>query len=99
MVKFEKEVDKVDVGTEYLTTNAAQEIVMFLSMLIVAKSITDLLNSEPRIYFNLLFDGSSSAKTMDEKELYVIKVVRDNGKARFDVLALKQPDDANANSL
>ena len=35
---------------------------------------------------------------MDEKELYVIKSCN-NGKARFDVLALDQPDDANANGL
>ena len=71
---------------------------MFLSKSIVAENITDPLNSELRIYFSLLFDGSSSAKTMDEKELYVVKTY-DNGKARFDVLALEQPDDANANGL
>ena len=71
---------------------------MFLSKSIVAQNITDPLNSESRIYFSLLFDGSSSAKTMDEKELYVIKTC-DNGKARFDVLALEQPDDTNANGL
>ena len=35
---------------------------------------------------------------MDEKELYIIKTCG-NGKARFDVLALEQPDDANANGL
>ena len=35
---------------------------------------------------------------MDEKELYLIKTC-DNSKARFDVLALEQPDDANANGL
>ena len=35
---------------------------------------------------------------MDEKELYVIKTY-DSGEARFDVLALQQPDDANANGL
>ena len=44
MVKFEKEVHKVDVGTGYLTTNAAQEMVMFLSKSIVAENITDPLN-------------------------------------------------------
>ena len=46
----------------------------------------------------MLFDGSSSAKTVDEKELCVIKTCN-NGKARFDVLALEQPDDAKANGL
>ena len=98
MVKFGKEVHKVDVGTGYLSTNAAQEMVMLLSKSIITENITDPLNSVSRIYFSLLFDGSLSAKTRDEKDLYIIKTC-DNGKARFDVLALEQPDDADANGL
>ena len=54
--------------------------------------------SGDRTYFSLLTDGSSSAKTMDEKELYVIKTC-DKGKPRFDVLALEQPDDPGAKGL
>ena len=54
--------------------------------------------SGDRTYFSLLTDGSSSANTMDEKELYVIKTC-DKGKSRLDVLALEQPDDADAKDL
>ena len=65
----------------------------------ITENITEPLNSGNRTYFSLLTDVSSSAKTMDEKELYVIKTC-DKGKPWFDdVLALEQPDDAGANSL
>ena len=53
---------------------------------------------EERLYFSILFDGSTSAKTMDEKEVYVIKTC-DQGKPRCDILALDQPDDAGAKGL
>ena len=95
---FEKEVYKVDVGTGYLNKTAAQEILLFLSKSMVAENITEPLNSGDRTYFSLLTDGSSSAKTMEEKELYVIKSC-DKGKPIFDVLALEQPDDAGAKGL
>ena len=64
----------------------------------ITENITQPLNSGDQKYFSLLTDVSSNAKTMDEKELYVIKTC-DKGKPRFDVLALEQPDDAGANSL
>ena len=51
-----------------------------------------------REYFSILFDGSSSAKTMDEKEVYVIKTCN-QGNPRCDILALEQPDDAGAEGL
>jgi hypothetical protein len=35
---------------------------------------------------------------MDEKEVYVIKTCN-QGKPRFDVLALQQPEDADAKGL
>ena len=38
------------------------------------ENIIEPLNSGDRTYFSLLTDGSSSAKTMDKKELYVIKI-------------------------
>ena len=98
LVCFEKEVYKVDVGTGYLNKTAAQEILLFLSKLMITENIAEPINSGDRTYFSLLTDGSSSAKTMDEKELYVIKT-RDKGKPRFDVLALEQLDDAGAKGL
>ena len=73
-------------------------MVILLSKSIITENITDPLNSGSKIYFSLLFDGSFSGKTMDEKEFYIIKTC-DNGKARIDVLALEQPDDADPNGL
>ena len=98
LVCFEKEVYKVNVRTGYLNKTAAQEILLFLSKLMITENITEPLNSGDRTYCSLLTDVSSSAKTMDEKELYVIKTC-DKGKPRFDVLALEQPDDAGAKGL
>ena len=98
LVCFEKEVYKVDVGTGYLNKTAAQEILFFLSKSMITENITEPLNSGDRTYFSLLTNGSYSAKTMEEKELYVIKTC-DKGKPRFDVLALEQPDDAGTKDL
>ena len=68
------------------------------AQLIINFSLFTFQLSGDRTYFSLLTDGSSSAKTMDEKELYVIKTC-DKGKPRFDVLALEQPDDPGAKGL
>ena len=54
-----------------------------------------LNEKKPRNYFSLLCDGSSSATTSDEKEVYLIKTCK-NGKTSFDVLSLQQPDDTSA---
>ena len=98
LICLEKEVHKVNFGKGYLNKTAAQEILLFLSKSMITENIMEPLNSGERRYFSLLSDGSSIAKTMDEKELYVIKTC-DKGKPRFDVLALKQPDDAGAKGL
>ena len=64
----------------------------------VQENITEPLNNKERLYYSLLFDGSSNAKTNDEKELYVIKTC-DGGRPRFDVFALEEPNDGDANGL
>ena len=53
----------------------------------IIENITGLLKSGDITFFSLSTDGSSSAKTIDGKGLYVIKNC-DNGKPRFDVLTL-----------
>ena len=73
-------------------------MVLYLSKSIVEENIAIPLNERKRLYFSMLFDGSSNAKTMDEKEVYVIKTCED-GKPRYDVLSLEQPEDANAARL
>ena len=69
LVCFEKEVYKVNVRTGYLNKTAVQEIPLFLSKSMITENIMEPLNSGDRTYFSLLTDGSSSAKTMDKKEL------------------------------
>ena len=91
-------VNHVDVGTGYLSDVATKEMNMYLSKSIVAEKILDPINSGERLYFSLLFDGSSNAKTMDENELFLIKTC-DLGKPSYSVLAPEQPDDADAEGL
>ena len=67
MVTFKKEVHNVDLGTGYLSKDSAQEMIMYLSKSIVLENIAEPRNTGERLYFSLLFDGSSSAKTMNEK--------------------------------
>ena len=95
MVRFEKEVHGVKVGMGYLNEQSAQEMVYFISKAIVQEKILESLNSKKRIYFSIIFDDSSNAKTIDEKEIYVIKSC-DMGKPCYDVLVLKQPEEADA---
>ena len=56
------------------------------------------MNESRRHYFSLFYDGSSSAKTNDEKELYLIKTCK-NGASTFDVLSLQQPNETDAPGL
>ena len=98
LVRFEKEILNVDVGMGYLNKTAAQEILLFLSKSVLVENVTEPLNSGERMYFSLLTDGFSSAKTMNEKEHYVVKTC-DKGKPKFNVIAPEQPDDAGAKGL
>ena len=52
--------------------------------------VTHPFNSGERRYFSLFYDGSRSAKTMDEKEVYVIKTCK-SGKPNFQVMSLEEP--------
>lgn len=97
-VNFEKDVHKVDVGNGFLNEKSGQEMSMFLSNSLLRENVVKPLNDGRRKFFSLLYDGSSSAKTNDEKELYVIKTCK-NGKPKFDVLNLEQPEDTSAQGL
>ena len=85
--KFEKEIHRVDLGGGYLTRGACTEIIHFLAKNELNKNITEPLNSGKRHYYSLLSDGSSNAKTMDEKELVLIKTCNE-GQPVFHVLGL-----------
>ena len=71
---------------------------LFLSNFLLRENVVDPLNDGTRLYFSLLCDGSSSAKTSDEKELYIVKTCN-NGQSQFDVLSLQEPDDTGSQGL
>ena len=50
------------------------------------------------IYFSLYYDDSSIAKTMDEKELCVIKTCQE-GMPCFQVASLEEPENTGAAGL
>ena len=56
-----------------MTDTSCREILHFLSKSIVEKNITKHLNDGTIRCYSAYYDGSSTAKTMDEKELFIIK--------------------------
>lgn len=96
--KFENDVHKVDLGTSYTTDTSAAEIVHYLSKSNLMKNITEPVNSHVIKYYSVINDGSSSAKTMDEKELFVMKSAPE-GIPKFTVMSLEEPEDADAAGL
>ena len=73
LAHFGKDYHNVQLGSGYISKDAAQEILQYISNSILEEKVTLLVNSGKCCYFSLLFDGSSLAKTVDEKEVYVIK--------------------------
>ena len=49
-------------------------------------------------YYSILFDGASSAKCVDEKELFIMKTCV-QGKPTFNVMSLEEPDECNADGI
>ena len=73
-------------------------MVKYLALSARQQKITEPLNTDQLHYYSVLSDGSSSAKTMDEKELFLVKTCK-NGKPCIDVMSLEEVKDANAESL
>ena len=92
---FESKYHGVDMGSGYLTRQSCNEITKFISLDKRISNITEPLNTGVYNYYSILCDGSSSTKIVDEKELYVIKTCL-SGKPNFQVLALEEPDEGNA---
>ena len=95
---FEKDVHNVDLGNSYLTDTSCSEMLHFLSKSIVKNNITKPLNDGTIHYYSVHNDGSSSAKTMDEKELFIIKTAR-KGEVKFSIMSLEEPEEVNAEGL
>ena len=49
-------------------------------------------------HYSILFDGASSAKCVDKKELVVIKTWLQD-KPTFNVISLEEPDECNADGI
>jgi hypothetical protein len=60
--------------------------------------ITEPLNSNAVNYYSILDDGSSSAKTADEKEIFLIKTGA-TGAPKFEVMRLEEHESCNAEGL
>ena len=95
-VKFEREVHQVNLGQGFLTDTACHEMMQYLSRSIVSKNITKPLNDGTIRYYSVHNDGSSSAKTMDEKEIFI---TAHDGKVKYNVMSMEEPDEANAEGL
>jgi hypothetical protein len=98
LAKFSKETLSVNVGNGYLNNKAAVEMVSFLNKSIRVKSITEPINSGEIRYYSVFNDGSSSAKTMNEKELFLMKSAP-TGTPSFSVMSLEEPQETNTQGL
>ena len=95
---FKRDIHNVDLGNSYLTDTSCHEMLTFLSRSIVANNIMKPLNDGTIQYYSVHNDGSSSTKTMDEKELFIIKTAH-KGEVKFNVMSLEEPNEANAEGL
>ena len=98
IANFEKDAHNVDLGNSYLTDTSCHEMLYFLSKSIVKNNITKPLNDETTSYYKVHNDGSSSAKAMGEKELFIIKTAH-KGEVKFSIMSLEEPEVANAEGL
>ena len=62
------------------------------------KKIIQPLNKNIVNCYSILFDGASSAKCVDEKELFIVKTCV-HGKPTFYVTPLEEPGKRNADSI
>ena len=73
LVRFNKNVMGVNLGKPYLTRKTWAEIALYLSRSIMLEKVTEAINGSEIWYYNILNDGSSSVKTMNENELFFVK--------------------------
>ena len=95
---FEKNYHNVRLGSSYLTDKAGIEIMKYISLSERLIKTIQPLNENIVNYYSILFDGASSAKCVDEKELFIMKTCV-QGKPTFNVMSLEEPDECNADSI
>ena len=73
-------------------------MIQYLSCNIISTSIINPVSDGTIRYYSIHNVGSSSAKTMDKEELYILKTAH-NGKVKFHIMTMEEPDEANAKGL
>ena len=73
-------------------------MLFYLSKSIVLDNIMKPLNDVTIQCYSVHNEGSSSAKTMDEKELFIMKTAH-KVEVKFCTVSLEEPDEANAEGL
>ena len=70
LAHFEKTYHDVNLDDSYVSDTACAEMVKYISKSMKVKNITVPLNNRESSHYSVMNDGSSSAKAMDEKELF-----------------------------
>ena len=81
-----------------MTDKVGAEIMKYISLSERFKKITQPLNENIVKYYSIFFDVASSAKCVDEKELFIMKTCA-QGKPTFNVVSLEKPDECNADDI
>lgn len=82
---------RVDLGNAYTNRKACAEMAHHISEANFITNVVEPLGSRQCNFFSIFCDGPSSAKTVDEKEIIVVKICKD-GEPEFYVLGLEDPD-------
>ena len=98
LVKFNKNLMSVNQRNSYLTRKAGTEIVHYLSWSSMLKKLTEPINGSEIRYYSILNDGISSAKTMDENKLFLVKSAP-TGVPNFAVLSVEEVAEADHEGL
>ena len=85
----------VDQRESYVSGTACAGMTKHISTSIKIKNISEPLNNGECHYYSIINDGSSSAKTMDEKKLFLIKTAS-SGTPKFSIKSLEEVEDADA---
>ena len=88
----------MDIGKSYINDTYAAEMIVSLSESIKMKTLTEPINVKKMRYYSVLNDGSSSAKTKDEKEVFLIKIAP-KGKPEVSLISLEEPIEGDTNGL
>ena len=88
----------MDIGKSYINDTSTVEMIVSLSESIKMKTLTEPVNEKKIRYYNVLNDGSRSAKTKDEKEVFLIKTTpKENPEVSL--ISLEESIEGDGNGL